>query len=127
MKATLFFALTLAAITVESTYAHHALLANYYFDRTVTVEGKVDEFLLRNPHSFVRVAIADAAGHVETWLLEWGSGSQLGRTGVSEDTLRAGDSVIVTAHPSRKPAERKLRVVTMVRPSDGWTWSEDSQ
>jgi len=121
MKATLFFALTLAA------YAHHSLVANYYFDRTVTVEGKVDEFLLRNPHSFVRVAIADTAGHIETWLLEWNSGGQLGRTGVFKDTLKPGDHVIVTGHPSRKPGERKLRVVTMVRPSDGWTWTEDSR
>jgi hypothetical protein len=127
MNAKLFWALTLLAATSELTYAHHSLVANYYFDRTVTVEGKVNEFLLRNPHSFVRVEGANGARPIEMWLMEWSSGGQLGRAGVSRDTLKPGDHVTVTGNPSRNPSERKLHVITILRPADGWQWNSGDQ
>jgi hypothetical protein len=96
-------------------------------DRTVSVEGNVDEFLLRNPHSFVRAEVANQTRRIEMWLMEWSSGGQLGRAGVSKDTLKPGDHVIVTGNPSRSPEEHKLHVVTIVRPADGWRWNADRE
>ena len=127
MRSTLFLALALAAVTSELTYAHHFLVASYYFDRTTTVEGRVVQFLLRNPHSFVQVEGPDETRHIEMWLVEWGDGGQLGRAGVSFGTLKPGDRVIVTGNPSRNPVEHKLRMVTILRPSDGWRWTEQNE
>jgi len=124
-KAKLLPVLALVAVTAVATYAHHSLVANYFFDRTVTVEGTVEEFLLRNPHSFVRVERVDQAGRKEIWLAEWRSAGQLGRAGVFQETLRPGDRVIVTGNPSRDPAERKLHVMSIAQASGGWSWSEN--
>jgi hypothetical protein len=88
------------------------------------LEGKVAEFLLRKPHSFLQVEVPDQKGHVEMWLAEWGDGSQLSRTGVFQETLKTGDRVVVTANPARNPTEHKVHIVAIRRPSDGWTWNE---
>ena len=127
MKATLFLTLALAAVTVEPSRAHHSLVAGYLFNKSVTIEGTVAEFLLRSPHSFLRVDVTDASGRIETWLAESGSASQLGRAGIMKDSLRAGDRVLVTGNPSRDPAERKMHLTSVTRPADGWKWSVDTQ
>jgi len=40
---------------------------------------------------------------MQTWTVEWGGGAQLSRDGVSRDTLKAGDHVIVSAIPGATP------------------------
>ncbi|MGA7411018.1 MAG: DUF6152 family protein [Bryobacteraceae bacterium] len=125
MKAQLFLALALAIATCEVADAHHSLIASYRLDTTVVIEGTVTQFLFRSPHSFVQIKVADQAGRIEIRTVEWGGGGQLGRAGVSWDTLRPGDHVVITGNPSRYPEERKLRMVSILRPSDGWRWSEE--
>jgi uncharacterized protein DUF6152 len=119
----LWMALTLAAAANVTTYAHHFVVASYDLNKTVTVEGKVVQFLFRKPHTFIQVEVPDPVRQPQTLLAEWDDGSQLSRTGVFKDTLKSGDRVVVTGNPPRNPAEHKLRIVTIVRPSDGWRWS----
>ena len=126
VKAQLFLALALAAATSESADAHHSLVASYRLDMTVVIEGTLAQFLFRNPHSFVQIKVADQAGRIEIRTVEWGSGGQLSRAGVSRDTLKPGDHVIVTGNPSRNPAEHMLRMVSILRPLDGWRWNEEN-
>ena len=124
MKSRLLLTLTLVAAASGLMYAHHSLVASYYFDRRVTLEGKIVQFLFRKPHSFVQVEVLDQTRQPEILLAEWGDGSQLSRTGVFQDTLKPGDRVVVTGNPARNPAEHSLHIVTIVRPSDGWHWSD---
>src|SRR6202008_2058282 len=88
-----------AFVFAVAGYAHHSFAATYFEDQTVTVEGKLVQFLFRNPHSFVHVEAPDAKGEVQTWAIEWGGGGQLSREGVSRDTLKPGDHVIVSGNP----------------------------
>ena len=104
-------------------YAHHSFAATYFEDKTVTVEGKLVQFLFRNPHSFVHIEAADEKGEMQTWAVEWGGGGQLSREGVSRDTLKPGDHVVVTGNPGRNPADHRLRMKSITRPSDGFKWS----
>ncbi len=115
--------LALAAAFGGLAPAHHFLVASYALDKVITVEGSLVRFLLRNPHSFIEV---EAAGQ-GVRMVEWASAGQLGRAGVGGDTLKAGDHVVVRANPARNPAERKLRMVSIVRPADGWRWSEEDR
>ncbi len=124
MKFRMLLTLALAAAGCGLIYAHHFLVAAYYLDRTVTVDGKVAAFLFRNPHSYVQVERTDQGQRTEKWLAEWGAASQLGRSGVSQDSLKPEDRVVVTGNPARNPAEHRLRVVSILRTSDGWKWNE---
>ena len=111
--------LTLSAGSVS---AHHSFAATYLEGQTQKIEGKVVQFLFRNPHSFLHVEAPDEKGTVQVWNIEWGGGGVLGRQGVTRDTLKAGDRVIVVGQPGRVPEEHRLRMVNLTRPVDGWKW-----
>ncbi len=104
-------------------YAHHSFAATYFEDKKVTVEGDLVQFLYRNPHSFVHVEAKDpSSGEMVRWAVEWGAGGQLGRQGVTRETLKPGDHVVVVGNPGRNPEDHRLRMVSITRPADGWKW-----
>jgi Family of unknown function (DUF6152) len=103
-------------------YAHHSFAATYFVDQEVTVEGTLTQFMFRNPHSFIKIEAPDDKGQMQTWSIEWGGGAQLSQAHVTRDTLRDGDHVVVTGNPGRDPAEHRIRLHKIVRPSDGWKW-----
>ena len=111
-----------ASLVGAQAYAHHSFAATYLEDQTVTIEGELVQFLFRNPHSFVHIESKDASGNVVRYAVEWGAGLQLNRQGVTRETLKPGDHVIVTGNPGRKPEDHRLRMRTIARPSDGWKW-----
>jgi hypothetical protein len=92
-------------------------------DKTDKIEGELVQFLFRNPHSFVQVMAKDEKGEMQRWAIEWGAGGRLGNQGVTRETLKPGDHVIITGNPGRNPDDRRLRMRTIERPSDGWKWS----
>lgn len=107
-----------------AVYAHHSFTAAYDNTKRVEVEGVVKEFIWRNPHSFVRIDVTDKSGKVETWSLEWGSSNQLSaaKYPVTRTSIKAGDRIIAGGEPRRDPAVKGLRVFSIKRPLDGWTW-----
>lgn len=120
MKRTLLF-LAIAAATVVATqvkvYAHHSFAATYFEDKTVTIDGKLVQFLYRNPHSFVHVEAPDDKGAMQTWAVEWGAGGQLSRDGVTRESLKPGDHVVITGNPGRDPADHRIRMQSITRPA----------
>ena len=101
--------------------AHHSFAATYLEDQSVTIEGDLVQFLLRNPHSFVHVMVKEADGSTNRYVVEWGSPAQLSGK-VSRDTLKPGDHVIISGNPGRNPADHRVRLLTFKRPKDGWSW-----
>jgi hypothetical protein len=114
-----------ALLCGRQALAHHAFAATYSLDKTVRIEGRVVEFLFRNPHS--AVLVETEKGPPITWTVEWGGGGELSRQGIEKDTLKSGDHVIVTGNPSRNSADRRLRMQSITRPSDGWKWTSGPQ
>ena len=111
-----------AFVAGDRVYAHHSFAATYFEDQRVTIEGNLVQFLYRNPHSFVHVEVKDKNGETTRWAVEWGAGGQLGRQGVTRETLKPGDHVILVGNPGRNPDDHRLRMVNVTRPSDGWKW-----
>ena len=103
-------------------YAHHSFAATYFVDQTAKVDGTVKEFLWRNPHSFIKVEAPDEKGDMQLWSIEWGGGAQLSQAHVTRDTLKPGDHVVIVGNPGRDPAEHRIRIKSITRPSDGWKW-----
>jgi hypothetical protein len=103
-------------------YAHHSFAATYFEDKQDTIEGDLSQFLFRNPHSFVHVDGKDKDGKPVTWAVEWGGGGQLGRTGVTRETLKVGDHVIIVGNPGRNPEDHRLRMIKLKRTNDNYTW-----
>ena len=122
MMRTLVLLAAAVVLVVTSASAHHSFGATYEVSKQIKLEGKIAQFVYRNPHSFVHVEAPDAEGVQQRWAIEWGGTAQLTNTGVQRDTLKVGDHVLVTGRPSRVPGEYRVLLVTLVRPSDGFTW-----
>ena len=115
--------LLFAALLMPSlALAHHSFTATYDTSKTVTIEGKVTQFLLRNPHSFLHVTVVDKDGKEQNWNIEWAAAGQLGGAGVNRDSLKVGDEIVITGNPARDPADQRIRMVTVKRTSDGFNW-----
>jgi len=106
----------------SAAYAHHSLSATYYPDKEVTLDGKIAQLLLRNPHSFLQIDAPDESGTMQRWSLEWRSSGQLGQQGIKRDTLVVGDEVIITMNPSRTVGDHRGALKTLHRKSDGFGW-----
>ena len=103
-------------------YAHHSFAATYLEDQSVTIEGELVQFLFRNPHSFVHIMVKDKDGQLVRYAVEWGGAGQLGGQGVTRETLKPGDIVVISGAPGRNPADHRVRMVSLRRPKDGFGW-----
>lgn len=114
--------LVAAFVSAVTAFAHHSQAAQYDTSTQVTIQGTMVQFQFRNPHSFVHVEAPDETGTIQRWSIEWGGSGQLSGQGVTRTTLKYGDVVVITAHPSRTPNDHKLHMVTLKRTSDGFGW-----
>ena len=107
-----------------AAYAHHSFAATYDESpaKRVTIEGKLLTFTFRNPHSFVDVQAPDKDGVMQRWIVEWGGAGVLGGQGITRDSLKAGDVLVVTGSPGRDVTDHRLRMVNLRRPSDGFSY-----
>jgi Family of unknown function (DUF6152) len=115
----------LAAMLLASSfavYAHHSFAATYHQDQTVTIEGRMVQFSFRNPHSIVQVESTDPKTGKIRWTIEWAGSTQLVNTGVTNDSLKYGDVVIITGNPGRNPDEHRIRLVTVKRSDGTFSW-----
>lgn len=103
--------------------AHHSFSAYYFEDQSVTLQGVIQEFQLRSPHATLIFTSPDGEGRPQTYSAEWGSPRRLNRNGVTKDTLKPGDEVVVTGSPGRVASEYKVHLKAIRRPADGWAWS----
>jgi len=122
MRRSVLLIISLALLAGTAAYAHHSYGATYDTSREIKLEGKVVQFVFRNPHSFVHVQAPDQAGAEQRWAVEWAGTSQLSNSGVSRESLKVGDDVVIVGRPSRVPGEYRLLMVTLKRPVDGFTW-----
>ncbi len=123
MKRILLLAAALVAAAVPVTYAHHSFSVDYHEDQMVTIEGEIQEFQYRNPHAIVVIRVQDAQGQSANWAAEWVGAGRLGQTGITAETLNAGDRVRIDGSPGRDPAAHRIHLKAIERPADGWTWA----
>jgi exonuclease VII large subunit len=105
-------------------YGHHSFAAFYFEDQTISVEGELIEFDYRAPHALVYFTAPDAQGQMRKYSAEWSNPNRLGRDGITKETLKPGDRVVVTGSPGRNAGEYKVHLKGIERPSDGWSWRQ---
>ena len=115
-------ALILPALGGGLAFAHHSATATYIHGKSVKIEGKLKEFIWRNPHSFMKVEAPDEKGETQIWVIEGAAPAQFIEQGLTTTTLRPGDRVIVTGMPGRIAVDHRLLLQTVERPSDGFKY-----
>jgi hypothetical protein len=86
--------------------AHHSIAGVYDTSRQVTVEGVVTAFRFVNPHPFLVIDVRDTAQKPQPWRLEVDNRWELVEIGVTAETWKAGDWVVVTG--SRVAGKRRV-------------------
>jgi hypothetical protein len=116
-------ALALAALASLATAAaaHHSLAA-YDEDRQIRLEGLLVSFAFVNPHARLELVVTDAQGRKAVWLAEWGGAGTLLGQGVREDSFVKDDALVLTGNPARDPQLHELRLTSVLRPRDGFSW-----
>jgi hypothetical protein len=122
MQRCLIFCALALATAGPAVEAHHSIAGAYDSGRQVRVDGVVTQFEFVSPHPFVSIQVRDGRAAGE-WRLEMDNRRELQSIGFDEDTLKAGDRIIVTGSLSRREPNR-LYIQRLDRPADGFGYEQ---
>jgi hypothetical protein len=108
---------------VSAVEAHHSISGMYDTRRDVRIEGVVTQFEFINPHAFITLDAAESGRTPQVWRVELDDRGELGDIGMTAQTLRPGDRVVVLGSPARREANR-LYLDRLDRPSDGFSFEQ---
>ena len=87
--------------------AHHAFAAEFDANKPVHfADATVTRVMLINPHSWIYVDVKTPDGKVENWAIEAGSPNVLLRRGITRNTLKPGDKIVVDGYQSKDGSHR---------------------
>ena len=96
--------LTIAVCLTSSTpFAHHSA-AMFDAARQITLTGTVKEFQWTSPHCWIQLLVSNPArpnAKPVEWGIEMDNPVGLSRHGWKPGSLKAGDKIVVIAHPLR--------------------------
>ena len=114
----------LAAVSVSAAaYAHHSIAGVYDGSRELKVEGVVTLFQFINPHPFLTIDVATNGAPAQLWRLEMDNRSELTRIGMTDQTYKPGDRVVVTGSPGRSTPQT-LYIRQLDRAADGFRYEQ---
>ena len=78
-------------------FAHHGN-ASYDTTKEVTLTGVATDWIVANPHSFLKMDVKNDDGSVAHWVIESSAASvnQRGNVRLTKNSLKSGDKVTVT-------------------------------
>ena len=112
----------LILLTGLSTF-YHPLVAHHsqaiYAPNDITLRGTVAEYDWGNPHVTVAFDVKDSNGNVVRWIGELASVSSMLAVGLTKNSLKPGDEVIMFGKPAKSGSPNC--VVNSIQRPDG-TW-----
>jgi len=105
VETALIVAATLAFTSVPARVGAHHSTAIYDSENPIELAGTVVEWQFVNPHVFIVLEVVDGVtGEKRHWNLEGGNTAGLFRRGWTPNTLKAGDTIMLTVRPLRSGA-----------------------
>ncbi len=104
------------ALLAVPAWAHHSH-GNYEMREYTHLTGTVTELFWFNPHAWVYLEVIDEDGQPQVWALEAAGSTTLERRGVTQDTVKVGETVSVRCHQLRDGSNGCL--LGFLTPPDG--------
>jgi hypothetical protein len=81
--------------------AHHAFSAEFDANAPITLKGEITRIEWINPHTWIHIAVNDAKGKSDEWMVEGGTPNTLQRRGITRDSLAIGTVIVVQGFRSK--------------------------
>ena len=118
-------AVTLGAVIVTmlgDVQAHHAIVGYDRQKPPATLEGVVKQFGWRNPHPYIVWEMKQSDGTAVSWTGELpGPIVMMSRAGMTRNSVRAGDTVVMTGWTSLRGTPNMLVQKVVVKSAEGQT------
>ena len=98
---------------------HHSIAGVYDSSREIKLEGLITELRFVNPHPFLIIDVQH-----EPWKLEMDNLSELVDVGMTKETFKAGDRVVVSGNRAREKSQQVLYIRKLDRPVDGFRYEQ---
>jgi len=89
-------------------WAHHSFAAAYNLQDAISIEGKVVDVRLTNPHSHFFLDVDDGSGQLVRWKFEAGTPSGMLRNGYSPQVIKPGDTVTIKGFRARNASNNGM-------------------
>jgi hypothetical protein len=93
--------MTAVALGVASPALPHHSHAMFDAGKDVSVTGTVTEYVFRNPHVFLYIAVPSENGEVVNYSIEMSNIPNMIRRGIGQATFKPGDKITAKVHPLR--------------------------
>lgn len=109
-------------ISGVAAQAHHSIAGYYDRSRRVTLDGVITQVEFINPHPLMSISVRRGSA-TESWRLEMDNRSEIEAIGITADSFKAGDRVVVTGSLARREPNR-IYIARLQRPSDGFGFEQ---
>ena len=91
----------LVALAGASVGAHHSWNQVFSEDKPLVLRGTISKVELVNPHGWIWIDVKGEDGTVTKWGIEGGSPNGLIRNGITKDSLKLGEELVVRGYGTR--------------------------
>jgi hypothetical protein len=95
------FAAVIVVLGATSIDAHHSWNTVFSEDKPLVLRGTLSKVELVNPHGWIWIDVKAPDGTVTRWGIEGGPPNGLIRNGVTKDTLKVGEELVVRGYGAR--------------------------
>jgi hypothetical protein len=93
--------LGLIVVSASTVAAHHSWNTVFSEDKPLVLRGTLAKVELVNPHGWLWIDVKGADGTVTKWGIEGGPPNGLIRNGITKDTLKIGEELVVRGYGAR--------------------------
>ena len=105
-KVAIVVCITALAVSASSASAHHAFAAEFDANKPVNFKGTITKMEWINPHSWLHIEVKQPDGALVNWAIEAGSPNILLRRGITKDTVKKGDKIVIEGYQSKDGSHR---------------------